>query len=101
MTQTTVKGPVAALGPTRVLKLKEPIAWGSEVISELEVRKPRAKHVRNLPQEPKAGDLLDLAAALCGQTPRVIDELSIEDMQALLEVVGGFLGSGPATGSSV
>lgn len=86
---------------SKKLKLSEPIQWGSELISELEVKRPKAKHVRGLPQDPKAGDLLDLAAALCGQTPRVIDELCIEDMNRLLEVVGSFLSSSRETGSSV
>lgn len=84
----------------KTLKLKSPVQWGSEVIFELTVQKPKAKHVRHLPAEPKTGDLLDLAANLCGQTPRMIDELSIEDMTSLMEVVGGFLGNGPKTGES-
>lgn len=88
------------MNETKTLKLRQPITWGSDVISELEVKTPKAKHVRNLPAEPKAGDLLDLAASLCGQTPRMIDELSIADMNALLEVVGSFLSDGRETGSS-
>jgi hypothetical protein len=87
-----------AQGP-KTVKLKTPVTWGSEVIFELTVQKPKAKHVRNLPAEPKTGDLLDLAASLCGQTPRLIDELSIEDMTALMEVVGSFLGGGLKTGN--
>lgn len=79
--------------------LSTPVTWGSEVIFELTVQKPKAKHVRNLPAEPKTGDLLDLAAALCGQTPRMIDELSIEDMTTLMEVVGSFLSGGRKIGS--
>lgn len=89
-----------AQGP-KTIKLTSPIQWGSEMIFELTVQKPKAKHVRNLPAEPKTGDLLDLAASLCGLTPRAVDELSIEDMTALMEVVGSFLSSGRKIGSSV
>lgn len=96
---TQAKAPDAQTQKT--VKLLSPVTWGSEVIFELVVQKPKAKHVRNLPAEPKTGDLLDLAASLCGQTPRMIDELSIEDMTALMEVVGSFLGNGLKTGNSV
>lgn len=82
------------------IKLEEPIRFGSEAIDELEFQKPKAKHFRKLPPEPGTGDLLDLAGTLCGQPPKVIDELSVSDMKRVLEAVAGFLGAGPATGNS-
>jgi len=83
------------------IKLEEVIQFGSETISELELQKPKAKHFRTLPQEPTTGDLLDLAGRLCGQPPKVMDELSIGDMKKVLEAVAGFLGAGPETGKAV
>lgn len=83
---------------TTKLKLKEPITWGSETIAELEIRKPKAKDLRGLPLQMGFGDMLKLAARCAGQPDPVIDELSIEDTTALLEVLGGFMGSSPATG---
>ncbi len=80
--------------------LSEPVQFGSEVISVLELQKPKAKHFRTLPQEPTTGDLLDLAGRLCGQPPKVMDELSIEDMKRVLEAVANFLGGSPAIGKS-
>lgn len=82
-----------------VLKLKEPVTYGSEIISELKIRKPKAKDIRKLPQNPSTGDILDLAGRLCGHPPSVIDELSIEDVGDLLEIVGNFMQPGQKTGS--
>ena len=73
------------------IRLEEPVQFGSETISELELQKPKAKHFRTMPAEPTTGDLLDLAGRLSGQPPKVIDELSIGDMKKVLETVAGFL----------
>ena len=82
------------------IKLREPIAVGSESIGSLTVRKPKAKDIRGLPTQPTTGDILDLAGRLCGQPPSAIGELGIEDTMELLEVVGNFMEPGQKTGSS-
>jgi Phage tail assembly chaperone proteins, E, or 41 or 14 len=83
------------------MKLRDPIKNGSELISALQIRKPKAKDIRSLPGDPKTGDILDLAGRLCGQPPSVIDELSIEDCSELLDIVGNFMVPGQKTGSKV
>jgi hypothetical protein len=83
------------------LKLKEPVQQGSEIISELKFRAPKAKDFRRLPSNPQTGDILDLAGRLCGQPPSMIDELGMEDMKAVLEVVGNFMEPGQQTGAKV
>ena len=85
----------------KVLKLREPIKHGSEIISELTIQKPKAKHIRGLPQAPNTGDVLNLGGKLCGQPPSVIDELCIEDTQDLLEIVESFMVGGRETGSKL
>lgn len=84
---------------SKTLKLKEPVQFGSDTISELILKKPKAKHFRNLPSQPDVGDILDLASKLCDQPPSLIDELGVEDMAALLEVVHDFFPSSLGTGS--
>lgn len=83
----------------KVLKLKEPIQFGSDTIDQLEIRKPKAGDMRSMPTEPKMTDLLDLGGRLCGQPPSVINELGIEDMMMLLEIVGNFIPTGRRTGN--
>jgi len=76
------------------ITLSEPVEHGSEIISVLEIKPPKAKHLRSMPLEPNTGDLLNLAAKLAGQPPSVIDELSMKDMTEVLTVVGNFIDAG-------
>lgn len=73
-------------------ELSEPVRQGSEEITHLEIRKPRAKDLRKFPAQAKTlGEMLDFAAHLCGQPPSVIDQLSLEDAMGLFEVIMDFL----------
>jgi hypothetical protein len=91
-----------ALKVKNEIKLREPVKQGSELISVLFVRKPKAKDFRALPAEgASTGDILDFAAKLVGQPPSVVDELCMEDFQELMEVVGNFVMPGQMTGNSV
>ena len=80
------------------VKLSEPIQFGKdEVIKEINLRKPKAKDLRGLKADLGFTDLLDLAVKICDQPRVVIDDLSIEDTQKLMEIVGGFFESGQKT----
>lgn len=80
------------------ISLSEPVEHGTETISALEIKQPKAKHLRSMPLEPNTGDLLDLAARLAGQPPSVIDELGMSDMTEVLTVVGDFIEGGQGIG---
>lgn len=86
----------------KTLKLKEPIQFGSETITELRFRAPKAKDLRPLPAEgPKTqGDSIDLAGRLCGQPSVVMDELGLEDLAEVSSIIEAFMPSGPATGGT-
>ena len=75
--------PEAAPEKSNSLVLKHPIQIGEmgALITSLTFKKPKAKYFRQMPLEPKMGDMLDLAARLTGLTSVEIDELSPEDMQ--------------------
>ncbi len=81
------------------VKLVEPIQFGSETISELVVRKPKAKDFRRMPGKPGMGDMLDLLGALTGQPKAVIDELCLADMTAATGVLEVFMPGGRETGT--
>lgn len=81
------------------LKLTEPVVMGSETISALHFRRPKAKDFRRMPAEMTMGSMLDLIGILTGQPKVVIDELSLGDMHAANEVVAGFMPGGHETGS--
>lgn len=83
------------------IKLDDPISYGSETISSLELRKPKAKDMRGLPLQMGMDDMLKLAGRVSGQPDSVIDELSINDLGRVMEVVGNFMQAGRATGKTV
>lgn len=84
----------------KTLVLKEPIQFGSETITELQIRAPKAKDFRAMPAEPTMGAMLDMLGRLAGQPKAVIDELCVHDMNAANEVIAGFTEGGPRTGSA-
>ena len=49
------------------VKLEKPIKMGSESITELVFREPKAKDLRGLSTQAKADDLLKLAGKLCAR----------------------------------
>jgi hypothetical protein len=82
------------------LTLKHPIKFGSEMITELTFRKPKAKDFRSFPAgTPTMGDILTLVGHLANQPDTVVDELSVEDMAAVSKVIDSFTG-GQETGST-
>lgn len=81
------------------LTLVTPVKFGSETITELTIKKPRAKEMRVMPAgKPTMDDMLNLLGKCAAQPTPVIDALEIEDMTAAIEVIGGFLPSSPQTG---
>jgi hypothetical protein len=81
------------------VKLKEPVTFGSEVVAELHLRRPRAKDFRRFPMQPTIGDVLDLVGVLAGQPKPVIDELGVADLSAVMGIVGDFVPGGLPTGT--
>lgn len=85
----------------KTVKLKEPIHVGSEVISELHFRKPKARDLKVMKGKGGMSDLLDLAAALSDQPPSVIGEMGIDDTMEVVQVIGVFMNVGPQTGEQL
>lgn len=80
--------------------LKEPVTFGSETIEKLVLRRPVGRDFRELDATRTFAMMLDLAAALAGVSPKVIDQLCAEDTLAVCDRVGGFLPGSPKTGAS-
>ena len=74
-------------------KLQFPVEYGDEVISELKIRRPQGKHLRNLKVSAldDVDTSLDLLGSLSGQPPKLIDMLESPDLFGALEVLGDFL----------
>lgn len=83
----------------KVLKLKHPVMFGTEEISEIEIRKPVTGDLRKFPAEVKnLGQILDFAAHLTGLNAVQIDMLDLEDGMKLFEEIMGFLPDSLRTG---
>lgn len=80
------------------VNLDEPVMHGEDEYKVLELRKPKAKDLRDLPMEPKVGDMLNLAANLAGVPYSVVDQLSWGDVEKVMTAVGNFMPAGPGTG---
>lgn len=79
------------------IKLSEAIEAHGEMVSEISLTAPRAKHLRTLPvkQQLDMGDLLNLAGECAGLPVSSVDQLSAADALKVLEVIGNFLGGAP------
>lgn len=82
------------------IKLAHPFTFGNEEISVLRLRRPKARDFREIGSFDKPfAAMLDFAASLADLAPAAIDQLDVEDVPKVVEVVSGFLGQFPATGT--
>lgn len=79
------------------IKLSEAIEAHGEMVSEISLAAPRAKHLRTLPvkQQLDMGDLLNLAGECAGLPSSSVDQLAAADALRIVEVMGNFLGGAP------
>ncbi len=64
--------------------------FGEEKITEFVLQKPKAKHIRSMPQKPGMDAVLKIVGKLAAQPDKVIDELEMVDVNILAEYFGAF-----------
>jgi len=76
----------------KVIELEVPIELpNGEIIKQLNLIRPKAKHLRKMPGEGMTvGDMLTLAGKLARQPNHVIDELDGKDIEKVTEAIGDF-----------
>jgi hypothetical protein len=82
-------------------ELKHPFQYGKDapMITVINYRRPKAKDLKRIkPDKLETGDLIDLFAAICDQSPPCIDEMDAEDAMAAIGIVSNFLAGGQETG---
>lgn len=86
-----------------VIKLKKPVQFGTEEITEISLLKEiRSKHLKKLPLNLKNmawEHMMVVAQAISDQPMKVFDELSFDDLGEIAGHVGEALGVGEKTGS--
>jgi hypothetical protein len=86
---------------TARVKLIRPIRIEEQLITEVAIRRPKVRDLRNLEKlrEPGSTELdqgIAMAAALCDLPLQAMDEMDAADFAAISEVLGGFLPKAPA-----
>lgn len=84
----------------KTLKLQYPVTFGDETITELKLRRPTSKDLRESfdAHEGEWGRIIALGATLSGRAPSEIECLDGLDAMALRAEIDGFLtgSTGPA-----
>ena len=86
----------------KILTLLHPIKVGEREITQLALKRPKMKHMREM-DKAKGGDLEKLArmmVLLSGEAIGVIDALDAEDMVRAVKVIEGFTGALLETGET-
>ena len=75
------------------VELQYPVEFGKSTITSLEFRRGQLGDAEDVPLDrvPTAGQLMDLAARLCGQSPKVIRKLDPDDAAEVLAIALGFI----------
>ena len=87
--------------PTSVVyKLKYPLEWGSEEITEIEVFRPKGKDIKHIKGEPSMADNIKTASNCSKQPVSVFQEMDGSDVISICEIVSDFLTDGRETGET-
>jgi len=82
-----------------VYKLEYPVEYDNKQVTEIEIRRPKGKHVKEISGD-KMSDLMGIAHHITDYTDGFFDELDAVDYLGVSDVIGGFLQSGQKTGEN-
>lgn len=80
--------------------LETPVVVNGDEIKQIILQKPRGRHIKGLGTNPSLKDLLDIAAQISGNVPKLFDEMDASDCLKIAGIIGGFLGNGPEIGKT-
>jgi len=85
------------------IPLEFPFSWGEGgLVEEIELKRPKGKHIKKLGKDVLMESLLIVAAKVCvgDFTPAFFDEMDAADCITVTEVIGDFLEGGSKTGKT-
>lgn len=71
-----------------IIKLKKPIKWGEDTITEVELQPLTGRHIRGVSAKPSLDELMKVASKASGLPDKVFDLMSAKDVVAVAEAVG-------------
>ena len=74
-----------------VVKLDYPVEWGDEIVTEVCIKRPRGKHIKNLGDDVKVGDMLRIASKCSGVSMGVFEDMASPDVMKVADAVGDLL----------
>lgn len=74
--------------------LEYPVNFSNNQVTEIELRRPKGKHLKNIGADAGLGEIMDIAAGCSDYPPVFFDELDAVDYVGVSEVIAGFLASG-------
>lgn len=77
-----------------VYKLKYPVEYDGETVTEIEISRPKGKHIKKLGADANLASLIGVAALVTKFTPRFFDELDSSDYVGVGEIIGNFFVDG-------
>lgn len=81
------------------LRLEWPIENGSETVSAITLKRPKAKHLRGISGgELTTGQAIDLAGKLAALESHILDDIDGSDVMRIAETLGVFFPDSPAAG---
>ena len=83
-----------------VIVLDYPIKYGEETVREVGLKRPKAKHLKNIVGKTEPEQAFNLAVKLSGRPPSFFDEMDGSDFIKVAEVIGDFLGNGRKVGEA-
>jgi hypothetical protein len=80
-------------------KLKYPLTWGEETVSEITLHPPKGADIEHLGKDPTMKDILSIASKCSKVELAKLRELDAQDAVSIADIVNDFLGAGQETGS--
>ena len=80
------------------VKLATPVEWDDKTWTEIELSRPKGKHLKGMPASPAFDDILKIAIRISGWNNKVFELMDGYDCIQIAEKVSSFLESGPGTG---
>jgi hypothetical protein len=79
-------------------KLATPVEFDGEIYEEIELTRPKGKHIRDLGDNQSIGSMIMVACKATGIPRKVFDEMDGYDYVKVGEYYNNFLEIGPKTG---
>lgn len=74
-----------------IVKLDTPVEWGDDIVSEIKLKRPKGRHIKNFGDDVKVGDMLKLASKVSGVSMGVFEEMESPDCMKVAEAMGDLL----------